>query len=186
MTPFFSEVLFTTPLFIGSLLVIVAVSKFANPESFVTSVADYEILPITFVRPFASCLPFVEVLLGFSLLLGVRIQLASYIAACLFSIFAAAIAINLLRGRTNIACGCFGSKRRQIGWMLVVRNLSLTAIASIDAWRYVPLVGATTDRLSASLFVFGSIGIIGLLNAARTLWSEIPSGGQRQERGSAL
>lgn len=76
MSALFSEVLFTTPLFIGSLLVLVALSKLANLESFVASVADYEILPISLVRPFASCLPFVEVVLGFSLLVGFRIQLA--------------------------------------------------------------------------------------------------------------
>ena len=103
MSALFSQALFTAPLFIGSLLVLVALSKLANLESFVASVADYEILPISLVRPFASCLPFVEVVLGFSLLVGFRIQLASYIVTCLFSVFAIAIAVNLWRGRTNIA-----------------------------------------------------------------------------------
>jgi Methylamine utilisation protein MauE len=54
------------------------------------------------------------------------------VAACLLlSMFGAAMAINIRRGRTTIDCGCFGSKLRQgiAGWM-VARNgfLALCAL----------------------------------------------------------
>ncbi len=45
-------------------------------------------------------------------------------------LFAAAMAINLRRGRASIDCGCFGSRLRQgISAWMVVRNLSLALLA---------------------------------------------------------
>jgi hypothetical protein len=43
--------------------------------------------------------------------------------------FAAAMAINLARGRSDIDCGCFiGVQKQRISWPLVVRNLVLASL----------------------------------------------------------
>jgi hypothetical protein len=44
-------------------------------------------------------------------------------------LFAAAMAINLARGRTHIDCGCFDATQRQpLRWLLVARNIVLAVL----------------------------------------------------------
>jgi hypothetical protein len=53
---------------------------------------------------------------------------AATVAVALLLLFAAAMAINLRRGRSDIDCGCFvGLMRQRIDWVLVHRNLVLAA-----------------------------------------------------------
>ena len=48
----------------------------------------------------------------------------------LLLIFAAALAVNVLRGRTWIDCGCFRNGLKQtVSWLLVARNIGLAAAA---------------------------------------------------------
>ncbi|MEF9603853.1 methylamine utilization protein MauE, partial [Paracoccus sp. PXZ] len=55
---------------------------------------------------------------------------AAITAAGLLLVFAAALAINVLRGRTQIDCGCFRNGLKQpVSWLLVLRNLVLTGLA---------------------------------------------------------
>jgi len=57
------------------------------------------------------------------------------LAALLLLLFAAAMAANLLRGRSDIDCGCaIGRLRERIGWPLVTRNLLLAVVALLLAW----------------------------------------------------
>ena len=54
-------------------------------------------------------------------------------AAALLALYAAAIAVNLARGRRHLDCGCTGpALRRPISGWLVLRNLVLVAIALAD------------------------------------------------------
>src|SRR5262249_14927936 len=54
-------------------------------------------------------------------------------AAALLGLYAAAIAVNLARGRRHLDCGCTGpALRRPISGWLVLRNLVLVAIAPAD------------------------------------------------------
>ena len=92
-------------------------------------VANYRLLPAALVTPVAGALPAVELILGLALLAGGQ-RLAVLPAILLMWIFAAAMAINILRGRSHIDCGCGRSQLRQpLSWLLVGRNLALTAIA---------------------------------------------------------
>lgn len=58
---------------------------------------------------------------------------AGMLAAFLLGIYLLAIAVNLLRGRVTIDCGCGDTPTPLSGW-LVVRNLVLLLAASIAAW----------------------------------------------------
>ena len=60
------------------------------------------------------------------LLLPATRALAAATLMALLVLFAAAMAINLGRGRSDIDCGCFiGVQKQRISWALVVRNLVL-------------------------------------------------------------
>jgi hypothetical protein len=68
----------------------------------------------------------------------------------LLLVFAAAMAINIRRGRTQIDCGCGLSALRQgLGWPLVARNLALAAVLGLRLADGAML--ATTEMLVAAM-----------------------------------
>jgi hypothetical protein len=78
-----------------------------------------------------------EALLGSAWLLAPYQLLLSGLTAALLGLYAAAIAINLLRGRRHIDCGCsFGLSQAaaaELSWWLVLRNGVLAALAFLPA-----------------------------------------------------
>jgi hypothetical protein len=93
-------------------------------------VANYRLLPDALVAPFALVLPWAELALGLALLAAPFVarvaQGAGLAGAGLLLLFAAAMAVNLRRGRSHIDCGCGHPQLRQpLSWLLVARNLLL-------------------------------------------------------------
>lgn len=120
-------------------------------------VADYRILPQAAVRGATALLPPVEILLG-TLLLFQMGAIPGLATTAMLLTFAAAIAINLHRGRTSIDCGCSLSRNGQpIRLSMVLRNLSMasalfaaTMAPFPDSAGYV----AISACMGAMLFVF--------------------------------
>jgi uncharacterized membrane protein YphA (DoxX/SURF4 family) len=83
------------------------VAKVGDPDASVRAVRAYEILPETFVKPFAWGLPFVELALAALLLLGLATRPAAWVSAGLLLVFVAGTAAAWARG-LQIDCGCFG------------------------------------------------------------------------------
>jgi uncharacterized membrane protein len=105
-------------------------SKLRAIDEFTGIVADYRLVPAALVEPMARVLPILEITAGLGLLLQPTRPLAAGLACALLLLFAAAMAINLARGRREIDCGCYlGRQKERIGWPLVVRNLLLAAVA---------------------------------------------------------
>jgi len=75
---------------------------------FALSIYNYKLLPDGLINVAAILLPWLEVIVGGSLLLGIGTAGGALIATALFSIFAGALTINLIRG-LDIACGCFST-----------------------------------------------------------------------------
>jgi hypothetical protein len=92
-------------------------------------IANYRLLPQLLVAPAAAALPWVELAIAALLLLGLVVALppiAPLTAMLLLLVFAAAMAINIRRGRRHIDCGCgHAGLRQQLGWGQVVRNVVL-------------------------------------------------------------
>ena len=155
--PFFE---FVTAVRIATALIFftAAVGKMRRWNTFEGVVANYRLLPEPLNRLVAWLLPPAELLLA--LALGVGAPYAEVVASGLLCVFAAAMAINLMRGRTYIDCGCFDASLRQpLRWSLVVRNASLmsllvVAARSRDALQAWDLVTLTMGVLAgAALFM---------------------------------
>ncbi len=140
--------------------------KLANRSVLPAIVRNYRLLPHAAVRPAAAILPIVEVLLAAALLSGPAPAAAAIAAAALLVLFAAAMGVNLMRGRREIDCGCFQSGLRQsLSWFLVGRNLVLAALAMLG------VLGATVELDPASVVeaaVAGAIAFV-LYNALNLL-----------------
>lgn len=107
-----------------------AASKLQNTEEFHGVVRNFRILPRAVDGAFAFALPWAELAVAASLLTGLGVAAGSAAAGVLLAVFAAAIAINIARGRTEIDCGCFRHGLRQrLSWALVLRNVALAAAA---------------------------------------------------------
>jgi hypothetical protein len=131
-----------------------AVGKMRSWRTFEGVVANYRLLPDWVSRGVAWLLPPAEMLLAAALLLGAP---GSELAAgALLLAFGAAMAINLLRGRTHIDCGCFDSTLKQpLRWSLVLRNAILALL----------LVAAARSRAVAGAWDFATL-MLGVLGGA--------------------
>jgi hypothetical protein len=111
-----------------------AITKLRALDAFVGVVHNYRLVPEPLDRPIAYAVPVVELALAGGVLVPTARAPAALAAAVLLVLFAAAMAINLLRGRLDIDCGCFATVLRQrLSWPLVLRNLLLATLALVVA-----------------------------------------------------
>jgi len=108
--------------YIGILFIYASMSKIPFPAEFAAALGSYRILPYWSVNFVAIALPWVEVICGLFLVIGLRTRAVSSIIGILLVVFTAGIIINLIRG-ASISCGCFGNAGDQISWWDVPRDL---------------------------------------------------------------
>lgn len=94
--------------------------------------ADYEILPKNLVGPAALILVLAEAAIVIGLVIPLLRPAAAIGAGALLLLYGGAIALNLMRGRYMIDCGCGGSGQG-LSWFLVARNVVLALIAGLAA-----------------------------------------------------
>ena len=115
---------------LGLLLAVAAVHKLRGFSEFRASLADSRLVPAGLVTPSAAALVAVELGLVAALLLPGLRAYGALGAAALLCVYAAAMAINLARGRRHIDCGCLGpAARSSLSEWLVLRNLLVGAAA---------------------------------------------------------
>ncbi len=150
-----------------------AFGKLRRWSTFEGVVANYRLLPDPLNRGVAWLLPPAELLLAVALASG--LPHAELVAGGLLCVFAVAMAVNLVRGRTYIDCGCFDAAQRQpLRWSLVVRNavlmgLLIIAARSREAAHAWDLVTLTMGVLAGAAFfmVVQSANILAALPAKR-------------------
>lgn len=121
-------------LVIGGVLVVAGVLKAHDgPMLTATFVAGYRILPAFLVAPLGVALPYVEILLGGYLALGLFTRIAAWVVAGQFVVFAIAVGSLVVRG-IAADCGCFGSAvPTPPSWGHVGADLALAAITACIA-----------------------------------------------------
>src|SRR5215211_7230933 len=85
-----------------------ALPKLFARDDFERALRNYELLPRRLVPTVAAWLPRVELACALALFAGFAITFVTAIAAGMLTVFAAAVAVNLARGRI-IECGCYSS-----------------------------------------------------------------------------
>lgn len=135
MDPLFAM---TVAVFLGVLTGGAGVHKLAEPGRFRQTLAGYGLLPSSLTPVAARIIPAVE--LAVALMLFMMLLMPSVggfgavLAAGLFAFYGLVIAVNLLRGRRDIDCGCSWGRSGSTGegrihWGLVARNAVLVALA---------------------------------------------------------
>jgi len=125
-----------------------ALHKLRGLASFAEVLRAYRVLPAGFTR-LAPLVPLAELAVAAGLATAATRSAAALGGAGLLLAYAAAIGVNLGRGRHHLACGCGGpDEARPIAPWMVARNLVLALALAVTLlpWRARPLL--PTDILT--------------------------------------
>lgn len=158
---------------IGLLFLIAGGAKLRHRIILPGVVANYRVLPNIMVGPVAVALPYVEIILGCALIAGFG-PLPPLVAIALLLTFAAAILVNVRRGRTHIDCGCgLPGLRQPLGRALAVRNLVLASLLLLRLPATPPPTDAGLATAAAGgvalllcTFIFNAIDALSLSSSA--------------------
>jgi uncharacterized membrane protein YphA (DoxX/SURF4 family) len=126
---------------LGAIFVAAALPKIADPPSFAHMIYNYRVLPAGLINISALVMPWVEIVAGMSLLLGVWKRPARWIIGAMLVVFILAISFNLFRGNA-IDCGCFDTsaanktyeERIRDMWIVIVRDLGMLLMIAQMWW----------------------------------------------------
>ena len=95
---------------LAAIFVVAGFGKIMDPPGFAHEIYNYKLLPGVAVNALAIVLPWIEVVAGLALFVGVARRSAARIFGVLLIVFVIALSINLVRGRP-VDCGCFGGPK---------------------------------------------------------------------------
>ena len=123
---YFSFILFIR-LLLSLIFIFSGLEKLIHPpEEFMMALKGYHLLPEFLVRPMATLFPWLELLSGTFLFIGLFYSISVLMVGSLLLVFTLAIGSTLVRGIPLEDCGCFKSLGfRESGSTALVRNVIL-------------------------------------------------------------
>lgn len=109
---------------LGGIFIYASLDKIAHPGEFARIIANYAILPDFLVTLPALALPWVELVTGLCLVIGLWPRSSALLLTLLLLLFTAALGVNALRG-ISMSCGCFSTSAADTekATVLVLRDL---------------------------------------------------------------
>ncbi|MEU6259550.1 MauE/DoxX family redox-associated membrane protein [Streptomyces sp. NPDC047043] len=158
---------------LGLVLIVAALPKLRTAAAFGKTVEAYGLLPGRLAHAVGRTLPWAELVTGATLLTGPLWRTAATAAALMFVAFTAGLTVNLMRGRTDLSCGCFAfgavdGAAERIGWFHAARAAALAGLATTVAVLGVPATD-TEDRLVQLVVAAGLVGVGVLAAEVRTV-----------------
>lgn len=98
--------LFVLRLIVGGVFIYASLDKLMNQEEFSKAIYNYKFLPAVFINIFAIIIPYLELIAGLFLIIGIYKRGSSFIISFLLIIFIIALGQALARG-LDINCACF-------------------------------------------------------------------------------
>lgn len=130
-----SVVVLVLRLALGAIFLVAGASKIGHAAEFAQQIAAFRLLPQAAIAPVAIVLPFLEVLLGGYLVVGLFTRISAWVAAALLLAFDGAIASAVMRG-LSLSCGCFGPNDKTVTtWGEVGRDAIFVVLAIVVALR---------------------------------------------------
>lgn len=127
----------TCQLAAGAILVAASLPKIGDLDAFAGSVHNFHmepIVPIASVNLIAVTIPWVELVAGLALVLGLKPRAAAVVYTVLLGVFTVAVLQAMARG-LSFDCGCFGkSGAATIGARKLVENVGMLAIGVVAAF----------------------------------------------------
>ena len=95
---------------LGLTFIYASFHKILSPEEFARIVYGYDLFPHVLINLITIVIPFLELVAGLALIIGLYPRSAAIIINALLLAFIAALAINLIRGH-EFDCGCFSTSQ---------------------------------------------------------------------------
>ena len=155
---------FTSPYFLlfarvclGGVFLVSSIGKLLDTAGTAANMSRYPFLSVPMRRLIARVFPYIELVVGILLVVGLFTRLAAVVSVGLYMVFTGLIIYDLSRGQ-DASCHCFGKfSEEKLTPVAVVRNVALMALAvllalAFDGWL------ALDSALNAS--TNGSLGLI--------------------------
>lgn len=109
-------------LVIGVVFIWSGLLKIIDPIGFARDILNYRLFSEKWALWIAIILPWLELLIGLLLIIGILRIGSSFLAFSLFSMFIVLIIVTIIRG-INTNCGCFGDFSHKVGISLLFTDL---------------------------------------------------------------
>ncbi|MEC7872466.1 MAG: MauE/DoxX family redox-associated membrane protein [Candidatus Neomarinimicrobiota bacterium] len=138
MMDFFKgPVVLISRLILGAVFIYASLDKIMNPDDFAKAIGNYHVLPFGLENLLALVLPWVELLTGLCLIIGVMVDGATVLIILMNIVFIFAISQALARG-ISIECGCFSVSSEggdNIGLQTIIRDIGYLLLAYVVYYR---------------------------------------------------
>lgn len=119
----------------GLLFLWAGLAKIGDLTAFAEQLHNYRIVPIWTENLLAMTVPWIEVVAGLALVVGVRARSGAVLATAMLAVFTVAVAAAWARG-LDFECGCFGkASAGRIGAQKLLENLGMLALAGAGTLR---------------------------------------------------
>lgn len=164
---------------LGGIFLSSGLQKLAHLDLFYQTAQGYHFLTPNLTQLYAGWLPWLEILAGSLLLLGLFRRFSAILTSLLLLSFLVAIGWVLFRGDT-VDCGCFlgGSQASPVTWELWIRDLFLLFAAAFLVWtKFFPwgLDGFLQQKKLLKKVGVGLVVIYLLITGVSAFNSQIPA-----------
>ena len=124
-------------LILGAVFIYASLDKIMNPDDFAKAIGNYHVLPLGLENLLALVLPWIEMLTGLCLIIGVMVDGATILIILMNIVFIFAISQALARG-ISIECGCFSVSSEggdSIGLQTILRDIGYLLLAYVVYYR---------------------------------------------------
>ncbi len=108
-------------LFVGYYFIYASMSKIPYPAQFAELLGEYRILPYWSIGLLAVVVPWVELISGLFLIMGLRTRAAASVIILLLITFNVLIGVNVVIG-SPINCGCYDTVGEPVSWWKILKN----------------------------------------------------------------
>jgi len=140
------SIAFVARMILGCIFVYASLDKLRHPDIFAEALYNYQLLPDAAINLVAIWLPWLELVSGGLLVLGLWVRGSILVLSGLMIVFLAALGINLARG-LDINCGCFVTQSTDpMTVFTVFRDALFLLLALYLIWLY--QIRGIEDRFS--------------------------------------
>jgi putative oxidoreductase len=115
-------------LVVGGVFIWAGILKVVDPLGFAQSIMNYQVFPRTLAFITALVLPWMEVIAGGLIIVGLFKRSSALLVSLMLIGFIGLVALALARG-IDTSCGCFGSLSRRADLSLILTDLGLLYLA---------------------------------------------------------
>lgn len=114
----------------GGVFIFAGATKVVNIDDFIDAINEYDVLPSALATVYGHVLPYLEIVLGIFLVLGLFLRFSSAVSGLVVLSFSIAKIQAMIRGLDIDSCGCLGSEIHLLVAQTLPVDVVLLALAA--------------------------------------------------------